>query len=76
MGRSLIKLGSLLGSFFIRVPHYFGGPKKDPNSENYVHEQDMTGTQGLGDYTWFLSSLFIVRVPFFLLFGFSKGALK
>ena len=26
--------------------------------------------------TWFLSSLFIIRVPFFLLFCFSKGALK
>ena len=26
--------------------------------------------------TWFISSLFIIRVPFFLLFGFSKGALK
>ena len=25
---------------------------------------------------WFLSSLFIIRVPFFLLFGSSKGALK
>ena len=26
--------------------------------------------------TWFLSSLFIIRVPFFLLFGFSKGGPK
>ena len=26
--------------------------------------------------SWFISSLFIIRVPFFLLFGFSKGALK
>ena len=26
--------------------------------------------------TWFLSSPFIIRVPFFLLFGFSRGALK
>ena len=27
--------GSLLGSFFIRVPYYFGDPKGDPNLENY-----------------------------------------
>ena len=27
-------------------------------------------------YMWFVSSLFIIRVPFFLLFGFSKGALQ
>ena len=26
--------------------------------------------------SWFLSSPFIIRVPFFLLFGFSKGTLK
>ena len=26
--------------------------------------------------SWFISSLFIIRVPFSLLFGFSKGVLK
>ena len=31
---------------------------------------------GGGAYNMFLSSLFTIRVPFFLLFGFSKGALK
>ena len=33
----LSKLGSLLGSFFIRVPYYLGDPKKDPNLENYLY---------------------------------------
>ena len=28
------------------------------------------------EVSWFLSSPFIIRVPFFLLVGFSKGALK
>ena len=34
------------------------------------------GLVGFGYMAWFLSRLFIIRVPFFLLFGFSKGALK
>ena len=30
------KLGSLLGSCFIRVPHYNGDLKRDPDLENYL----------------------------------------
>ena len=36
----------------------------------------LSAKKSVGTETWFLSSLFIIRVPFFLLFGFSKGGPK
>ena len=32
------KIGSLWGSFFIRVPYYIGDPKGDPHLENYPYD--------------------------------------
>ena len=36
MGSSL-KLGSLLGSLFLRVPYYIGDLKRDPSLENHPY---------------------------------------
>ena len=55
------------------MPYYIGDLERDPNLESYPHD----AFQEIEEiFPWFLSSPFIIRVPFFLLFGFSKGALK
>ena len=51
-------------------------PSPEPKSRNHeVKAGSNARVQGLAlsSLSWFLSSPFIIRVPFFLVFGFSKG---
>ena len=50
-------------------------PIEEPFLRQETWEEDPGRLQNTA-VTWFLSSPFIIRVPFFLLFGFGKGALK
>ena len=62
------------------IDPYYGNLNLNPRTRTQSLHVDApsqcAGTTNLAPKTWFLSSPFIIRVPFVLLLGFSKGALK
>ena len=37
------KLAPLSGSFFMKLPYFWGDPKRDPHLENYPYTSDYKG---------------------------------